>query len=341
MPLESFEQIVAQVNARLSAYFDEKRREAGGLSPRAGELLEAVAELTMRGGKRLRPIALHAGYRAVCESGEAANTSTAGAALELLQTYFLIHDDWMDGDEERRGGPAVHVTLARAHADRELGSSLAILAGDLAAGFAFELLHRAPFPTARRDEALAAFSRIHLEVVLGQQLDLLEHADVALTHHLKTGSYTVRGPLLLGALLGDASAPQLASLDRLGQPLGIAFQLRDDLLGTFGDPKITGKPAGHDLREGKQTALVAEARASVLPSEREPLERVLGNPAATASELAQACDLLVSSGVRARVETKLDALVQEASQVLAQAAFSSSGQQMLTALLARLARRDK
>ncbi len=338
---ESFEQVVQRVNAHLAAYFQEKRLETQRLSPRAGELVEAVAELTMRGGKRLRPIALHAGYRAVCPSGDAERTSAVSAALELLQSYFLIQDDWMDSDEERRGGPAVHIVLTRAHGDDKLGASLAILAGDLAAGFAFELLHRAPFPAARLPEGLAAFSRMHLEVVCGQQLDLLEHEDVALTHHLKTGSYTVRGPLRLGALLGDATPAQLDALERFGEPLGLAFQLRDDLLGTFGDPRITGKPAGHDLREGKQTVLVAEARASLGAADRERLERVLDHAEPSPREIAELTDLLVQSGVRARVEAKLDGLVAHASQVLAGAALAPEGTQMLEALLARFAQRDK
>ncbi|HEX2676446.1 MAG TPA: polyprenyl synthetase family protein [Polyangiales bacterium] len=338
---ETFEQVVQRVNAELATFLDAKREEARRVSPRAIELVDAVAELTMRGGKRLRPVALHAGYRSVCANGEAQCTSAASAALELLQTYFLIQDDWMDSDEERRGGPAVHVVLTRACGDERLGASLAILAGDLAAGYAFELLHRAPFPSARLQEGLAAFSRMHTEVVFGQQLDLLEHDDVALMHHLKTGSYTVRGPLRLGALLGDASAAQLDALDQLGQPLGVAFQLRDDLLGTFGDPQKTGKPAGHDLREGKNTVLVAEARRTLGAADKATLENVLENVEASTDEIAEVRDLLVRSGVRARVEAKLDALVAEASQVLDRAPFEAEGAGMLRALLQRFAQRDR
>lgn len=340
--VETFEQVVARVTAQLSTFFDEKQSEARAMSPRAGELVDAVRELTMRGGKRLRPVALHAGYRAVCERGEPERTSAAGAAIELMQSYFLIQDDWMDGDEERRGGPAVHVMLTNAAGgDRQLGASLAILAGDLAAGYAFELLHRAPFPAARAAEGLAAFSRMHTEVVFGQQLDLLEHDDVALTHHLKTGSYTVRGPLALGALLGDATPEQLTALERFGEPLGLAFQLRDDLLGTFGDPKITGKPAGHDLREGKHTVLIEEARASLGEAERDQLESVLDNAEPTPRAISDVTELLMQTGVRARVEAKLDGLLAQAAGALASAPFSPEGVQMLQRLLARFARRDK
>jgi geranylgeranyl diphosphate synthase type I len=280
--------VIARVNARLVSFFAEKRAEAQSRSPRAGDLVDAVADLTMRGGKRLRPCAIYAGYCAVAgpDAGSGANavdaTTEIAAAIELLQSYFLIQDDWMDDDEERRGGPSVHAALTKRHGDPQLGASLAMLAADCAVGFAFELLHSSRFPPARAADARAAFSAMHFEVVCGQQLDLLEHPDVMLTHHLKTGSYTVRGPLRLGALMGNASDEQLRALERFGRPVGIAFQLRDDLLGTYGDAGATGKPSGNDLREGKNTALVAEARAVLAGDERDRLERVLGQRHASA-----------------------------------------------------------
>lgn len=334
------EAVAARVNAHLGEFFEAQLARSKALSPRAAQLVEAVRELTMRGGKRLRPAALYAGFRAVHAEGDAALTSDASSALELLQTYLLIQDDWMDDDSERRGGPSVHVMLSRAHGDEKLGASLAILAADLAAGFAFELMSRAPFPPARLREGLDAFYAMHLEVLCGQQLDLLEHSDFALTHHLKTGSYTVRGPLKLGALLGNANAAQLAALDAFGAPLGVAFQLRDDLLGTFGDPARTGKPAGHDLREGKNTALVAEARATLAKRELEQLENLLEDAMPTSADITRITDMLIKQGVRTRVEARLDALVAEAKAALGSAPLASEGVALLQVLLQRVAQRD-
>jgi geranylgeranyl diphosphate synthase, type I len=331
---------VGQVNAHLGGFFEAQHARCMAVSPRAPELVDAVRELTMRGGKRLRPAALYAGFRAVSPGGDAAQTSDACSALELLQTYLLIQDDWMDDDSERRGGPSVHALLARAHGDEKLGASLAILAADLAAGFAFELMTRAPFPTARVREGLAAFYAMHTEVVCGQQLDLLEHPDFSLTHHLKTGSYTVRGPLKLGALLGDASQAQLDALDAFGAPLGVAFQLRDDLLGTFGDPARTGKPAGHDLREGKNTALIAEARATLPKPDLQFLESVLDDAMPTSASITKATDLLIRSGVKARVESRLATLITEARTALTTSPLSPEGIALLTLLLDRIAKRD-
>jgi geranylgeranyl diphosphate synthase type I len=336
----AFEQVVAAVNGRLDAFLTEQERIAAQISPRAPELVEALGQLTRRGGKRLRPVVLYAGYRAAGGGESVAPTLDACASLELLQTYLLIQDDWMDGDDERRGGPSVHAALRRAHGDAHLGESLAILAADLAAGFAFELIARAPFPSARLQEALATFGRMHFEVVSGQQLDLCKHDDVALTHQLKTGSYTVRGPLALGALLAGASPAQLAALERFGTPIGVAFQLRDDLLGTFGDKAAVGKPVGADLRAGKRTALIAEAYA-ILPShEREALERVLGKPHASDSDVHAATTLLERCGARRRVESRLAGLEQQARDALEDESLAPSGRALLAGLLEALLKRN-
>jgi geranylgeranyl diphosphate synthase type I len=329
-------QLVASVNAHLATFLDAQLQRARSVSPRAEELVAALASLTQRGGKRLRPAVLYAGYRAAGGAAEVDRILPACASLELLQTYLLIQDDWMDDDDQRRGGPSVHAALQAAHRDAHLGASLAILAADLAAGFAFELIGSAPFPASRLQEALTAYGRMHFEVVCGQQLDLCKHEDVALTHQLKTGSYTVRGPLALGALLADASRAQLDTLERFGSPVGIAFQLRDDLLGTFGDKLAVGKPVGADLRAGKQTALIAEAHAILAPSERAPLDNVLGRADATESELLAATQLLEQCGARARVEGRLSALQEEALLALEHPSLAPEGRTLLTELLSVL-----
>ena len=157
------------VDRILEGFFESKCEEATRLSPQAIELVTEVRKLTMRGGKRLRPIVTAAAYRAASGATDLTPTFEVGAALELLQTYLLIHDDWMDEDNERRGGPAVHYAFQEKHGDRHLGASLGILAGDLASTFGWELLLSANFPEARRDEGLALFVRIQKEVFAGQQ----------------------------------------------------------------------------------------------------------------------------------------------------------------------------
>jgi geranylgeranyl diphosphate synthase type I len=329
---------------RLEEFFADKQAHASELSPRAPELIGAVEDLTMRGGKRLRSLAIYAGYRATTpqvNEFDWQSIMTLGAAIELLQTYLLIQDDWMDGDEQRRGGPSTHAAMTRKFGDARLGASLAILAGDVAMGFAMELLHTTQFPPSRTLEALRSFGHMHMEVVFGQQLDLHAHEDVTLTQHLKTGSYTVRGPIALGAIMADANNTQMRTLVAFAQPLGIAFQLRDDLLAMFGDPAVTGKPVGHDLREGKHTALVAEARRLLSAPDRACLEAVLGNQAATAESVQAAIRMFEYSGARARVEGKLAARLSEARSALMSATcLVPDGVDMLMELLDRTARRS-
>ncbi|MEM9189768.1 MAG: polyprenyl synthetase family protein [Myxococcota bacterium] len=326
-------EVRTSVEARLHAFLEDKRQETQQLSEESVELVDAVRELTLRGGKRARPIVMAAGYHAV-GGGEAIEPLVdAGAALELLQSYLLIHDDWMDQDDERRGGPAAHVALAKAHQNEHLGASLAILAGDLASAYASELISEAPFPDARRAAGLRAFWRIQREVFFGQHLDLIASPDVDRMYDLKTGSYTVRGPLIVGALLAGASEAQLEALRNFAYPLGIAFQLRDELLGTFGDSNATGKPSGNDLRAGKLTHLVSLARTRIPAEERAPLEAVFGCRNAAQEKVNEATTLLESCGARQSVEERLDTLRKEASEALETASFKTERLTTVAALL--------
>lgn len=341
MSAQFVEEVRRAVDQDLSRFFDRERARARSLS---GDvmLVEALAQLTMRGGKRLRPAVLVAAYRAVRSDGSIDDVLGACSALELLQTYLLVHDDWMDQDDVRRGGPSVHAALRKEVGQPHLGDALAILAGDLGCAFAWELLLDARAMTAPSPAVLRAFSAIQREVVLGQQLDVMGSPDVTRMHQLKTGSYTVRGPLRLGALLAGATedGDAVRALDAFADPIGEAFQIADDVLGTFGDPKKTGKPAGNDLKVGKRTSLVLAAEQELDAAVRAPLTRVLGNAAATDAEVAAAAELLVTSGVKARVEQRLGGLVAQAEAALGSPALGSEGRQLLLDLAKILAHRS-
>jgi len=331
----------SRVDARLAGFFELKRLDAERISKESVVVVDEIASLTMRGGKRVRPAVLFAGLRCASDAATLADVLDACAALELLQSYLLIHDDWMDSDAERRGGPTTHVSLARHYADPHRGASVAILAGDLASAWSLELLAGARWPRGRELEGSRAFARMQEEVVLGQHLDVVGHRDVALVHHLKTGSYTVRGPLALGGILGDADEIQLDALEAFGEPMGIAFQLRDDLLGTFGDPAATGKPTGNDLRAGKRTALIEEAEKALFGTIRGPLDAVLGHAEATDEQIAVATKLLVDCGAKARVEARLDTMLEDAARALDGGTLRTGGVAMLRELRESLARRDR
>ncbi|MCB9666578.1 MAG: polyprenyl synthetase family protein [Myxococcales bacterium] len=333
------EDVLAGVGRFLQLFFSKKREQMLGLSPSSVLLLDAVADLTRRGGKRLRPMVLYAGARATCARPNESSLWLAGAALEMMQTYLLIHDDWMDQDNERRGGRSVHAHFADLTENNHLGASLAVLAGDLASAFAWEVMSECLHHDPLQPELLSQFARMHQEVVMGQHQDIGKSDDVYRMYDLKTGSYTVRGPLLLGALLGGAHREQLASLEAIAYPLGIAFQIRDDLLGTFGDRAVTGKPVGNDLRRGKFTALIAEAKNLLNAEEFKGLDALIHSSRVSEANIKHWIHVLENRGVRKRLEQKVQTLAEEAEMLLEHSPFDPTGRQFLNDIIHHLTHR--
>ena len=331
------------VEVRLALLLGEAVEGMGRCGPDAVAAIDALRALALRGGKRFRPVLIAAAHEACAGQGEGPTSEAvvlAGAAIELLQAYLLIHDDWMDGDLVRRGGPSVHAMLRSAYGDPAAGDAAAILAGDYASALAQQALLAMPIAPERVVAAGRAFAKVQREVIAGQLLDMrgAPAEGVEAMHDLKTGSYTVRGPLAIGAILAGANADQRAALDRFASPLGIAFQLRDDLLGTFGDPKATGKPAGNDLRRGKRTALVA---ALAEDADADPLtKRVLGVADASDADVAALVARMETSGARARVEGRLRELLAVAEGELAAAPLSALGKRWLLGAVKALGERE-
>ncbi|HTQ07357.1 MAG TPA: polyprenyl synthetase family protein [Polyangiaceae bacterium] len=284
------------VDLRLETFFADKLAQVAPYGPEVAALVASAARLGLRGGKRLRPTLLVAGYRVVLPEGDLEPALDAGLALELLHTYLLIHDDWMDGDALRRGGPTVHAELTKSFKSARLGEVTAILAGDLVASLATEVMGRVRAPAARGALLFEAFATMQVDAILGQVLDVAskDHEPEAM-YALKTGSYTVRGPLRLGALLGGAKPATLRALDAYAGPVGIAFQLADDLLSAFGNPEATGKALGNDVRAGKRTPLVLEA--------------AFGNARASDAQIKRALEVIERTGARRRTEERIEELL--------------------------------
>ena len=337
------DQVRADVDAKLAAFLEERATAdfVRGLDARAVVPIRAASELATRGGKRLRAVLLAASYEACGGVGGAAEVAWAGVSLEVLQTYLLIHDDWMDGDTVRRGGPSVHTALETTLGDAPLAAAAAILGGDYLCALALEALLRVPVPDANRLRALSTLARLQEEVVLGQLCDVLapdaEEKAIERGYDLKTGSYTARGPCRMGAALAGASADKLEELLAFAGPLGIAFQLRDDLLGTFGNPRETGKPAGNDLRRGKRTPIVADlvaaaARAKAEGEEPDFFSRVFGNENASDADVAEVVAYLRASGAETRVEQRIAALAGESRAALERSSLTARGKELLSAI---------
>jgi geranylgeranyl diphosphate synthase type I len=259
--------LVDAIEGTLASFLAAQVAALDAADPALGGLARTTRDLVRAGGKRLRPTFAYWGWRAVSDD-PVEPVLPALAALELMHTFALVHDDVMDESATRRGRPTAHRIFARQHGAR-FGESAAILVGDLCLVWADQLLARTPMPTATLFAVRARYDRMRVEAVAGQYLDVLGESDpgqwsidrALLVARLKTASYTVQRPLQYGlALAGPASPAIDDAFEQYGALVGEAFQLRDDLLGVFGDPAVTGKPAGDDLRSGKPTTLMLLAR---------------------------------------------------------------------------------
>jgi geranylgeranyl diphosphate synthase type I len=304
--------IRARVDAALEAFLLAQRSLLDGLGPEAFEPHDELSRVVGAGGKRLRPLFCYWGYRAAGRDDDEPIVKAA-ASLELLHTFAIIHDDVMDRSPLRRGQPATHVALA-GDGDEHLGVSSAILVGDLALALADTMLAGAGFSPEKLIAGLHWYNRMRTEVVTGQYLDLAASRSASIDEvtarriaSLKSGGYTVEKPLLIGAALGGAPDDTIAVLSAYGILLGEAFQLRDDVLGAFGDPAVTGKDADGDLREGKRTLLVARALEASGPDDKGFLLERLGREDLSAEDAERIRAIFRASGALASTQALIDA----------------------------------
>jgi geranylgeranyl diphosphate synthase type I len=322
----------ARVESALDAFVDEQAAVLAPLGSDAARLVDE-ARTSVSGGKRFRAAFCYWGHRAVRpDLGDADGEDAlvrACASLELLHASALVHDDVMDASDTRRGRPATHRTFEAEHRGagwrgnpEQYGTAAAILLGDLLLSWADELLRRCGLPFAEVAPALEVFDRCRSEVIAGQFLDVSVQArgradvDAAMTVlRYKSAKYSIERPLHIGAALAGAPASTMRALSDFGLPLGEAFQLRDDLLGVFGDPETTGKPAGDDLVEGKRTVLVALALDAASPADAALLDRSLGSPLSV-DQVAELRRIIDDSGAHAQVEEVIAALATRAVDAL-------------------------
>ncbi len=359
-PLKDQHRDPAQFRDEVSSIVDEAlQQERAKLDAISTDLDVLMAALTglMSGGKRLRPAFCYWGWRALAREEDLAEHDAgmlrAATSLEFLQACALIHDDVMDGSDTRRGLPAAHRAFQFEHERAKLtgnsamfGVGAAILLGDLCLAWADQLLFESGLPAAALLRAKPIFDVMRTELMAGQYLDLLEgaRADSSLPRartvvRYKSAKYTIERPLHLGAALAGASAQALADYSTFGLALGEAFQLRDDVLGVFGDPSQTGKPAGDDLREGKRTVMIALAFERASAQQAAVLQEHLGNPALTAEAIAQVQLVLEATGALAATEALIADGTTVALQSLDSMDINDQGRAALITLVDAATRR--
>jgi geranylgeranyl diphosphate synthase type I len=341
----------ARVQEALDTFAAGQRDRLAGAGPSAGILVDA-ALASASGGKRLRASFCSQGWLAA-GGDEDPRVVVAAASLEWLQASALVHDDLIDGSDTRRGRPSMHRHFAAEHRaagwrgdPHGYGSAAAILLGDLMLTWSDEMFRCCGLPAERVAAALPYLDACRSEVVAGQFLDVVAQAsgssDVQTAMrvlHFKSAKYTVERPLHLGAALAGADEQLIGALSRFGLPLGEAFQLRDDVLGVFGDEGRTGKPAGDDLREGKRTVLLAHAHIGADDAQRDLLDRLVGQPDLDAGQVEQLRAVIVDTGALQAVEEHIGELHDAAVAALDEAPVAAPARTSLRELAERSVRR--
>jgi geranylgeranyl diphosphate synthase, type I len=359
------------VSAEISAFLSEQSAVLDSVGP---ELVPVhlMASQLLCGGKRIRPAFCVWGYVAAAgipTEEELKPLLAAAGSLDVLHVSALIHDDLMDSSDLRRGRPAAHRQFEALHANAgwlgdsaAFGRAGAILLGDLLLMWSAQMLHGAGVDQSTLERALPIVEAMRTEVTCGQYLDMVAQAhplrkrapaigslkptielaldDASRVVEYKAARYTVQRPCQIGAALGGGTDDLYFALGAYGSPLGRAFQFRDDLLGVFGDPQVTGKPAGDDLREGKRTVLVAHAYAHAGDVGQKLLLQRLGDPALDDAGISELQQVIVESGARDTVESMINDYHERALKALHDTEITEEGRAGLTALADAAVRRE-
>ncbi|SDQ18943.1 polyprenyl synthetase family protein [Microbacterium sp. cf332] len=341
---------ISTVSQRLESFAAARRAEVIGLGTEAVDFVER-ALAAVAGGKRLRARFLTAGHAAAGGPETTADIAGVAASLELFHAAALVHDDLVDNSDTRRGRPASHRAIEAHHRSSgwlgdadAFGRAGGILLGDLLIAWSDDMLEDAIEASPHASDVRRQYAGMRRDVTVGQYLDVAEeaawstapdseHAQRALrVASYKSARYSVQQPLLIGAALGGATVAQRDALGRFGHAVGMAFQLRDDILGVFGDASVTGKPSGDDLREGKRTVLIAYARESSDSAARAELDAALGDRGLDDVSITRLQHAITASGAVERLEREIDRLAGEAEAALVGAPIDDGVSDQLRAL---------
>lgn len=324
----SLSHIARRVDTRLQSLLESERTRWSAFDPDLAQPIDEIARLVLAGGKRLRPAFCHWGFVGAGGNPDDPRVIDAGVAFELMHAFALFHDDVMDGSATRRGAPTTHVKMSQLHEEnswvgesRRFGEGAAILVGDLAFVYADQLLLGAPQPV------WSIWNELRVELNFGQYLDMLGSANserrLAKAERIcryKSGKYTIERPLHLGAVFAapEKAEQLLPALSAYGLPLGDAFQMRDDVMGAFGETSVTGKPVGDDLREGKPTPLMAMACAKANAAQLGILQLV-GNTLLDDAQVADVQIVIRETGALDQLEQLITSLTDEAIAAIGKA----------------------
>lgn len=348
MKLLSHQQLKHETDRRLERLFAQRVKQAAAIDERYAELLTEMGAFMARGGKRLRPYLTYLTYIGYGGNNTAAILDVA-ASQELFHNFLLIHDDIIDRDTTRYGGDNLtgrylqKLSQLQSLADRRhYADAVALLAGDTNAALALEQIVNSDFDDKVKLRAVKRMNQMIFEIVGGELVDVLLPLEPKLMMteprlrqiiRYKTTSYSFEAPMQLGAILAERDQDELKAISGFAEPLGLAFQLVDDLLGMFGDESVTGKPATTDLKEGKRTLLMSYGLELARDDDLEFLQTQLGNPAAGEPEHRRVCAILEQCGARAKVMQLADEQAKVAGKRLGDLGMSSEVHRALGAVI--------
>lgn len=359
------------IQNELDSFCSERRKEFAGISEDLFPLIDFATSL-MAGGKRFRAQFCYWSWVGHLENGSLTDVEqeralkamvSICAALEMFHAAALVHDDLIDQSDTRRGQPAVHKSFENLHKQNDwsgqperFGLAGSVLVGDLLLNWSSEIFGNALQYAPSREIELACraeFSRMRVEIMAGQYLDVLEenagaHREpseaVARANQVmlyKTAKYSIEAPLLIGAAFAGADFTARSEIEKFAIPLGLAFQLRDDVLGVFGDPKVTGKPAGDDLREGKRTVLIGLTREVLTGSVRNVFDEMLAARDINADQITFLQQTIIGAGALKKTETMIEELGSDSLQNLDSLELETTGKAALIELAKQVMNRDK
>lgn len=350
---EELKKFKIELEKILPQYLTEQVKKSAQISPKVKILAEEVKDMTMRGGKRIRAALFYYSYLAHNGKNkkEALRVSTA---MELMQTFLLIHDDIIDNDSVRRGGPTAHKSFEKIAEEfdkkidkRLFGISGALLAGDLACSMSNEIIADSEFRPKDIVRALKEFNQVYALEYYGEFLDIyseaqneIEEKDIILIHKLKTVPYTFNGPIKMGAILAEADEEKLKKLDTYIVSLGVAFQIQDDILGMFGSEEKLGKSTFSDLREGKKTLLILDALKCANSKQKKIITKNLGNSAVGLSELEQVRKIVVETGALNRSNKFVEKYIQKAIKSIELSGMKNESKDFFIGVAKYMAERD-
>jgi geranylgeranyl diphosphate synthase type I len=316
-----------QLTVSLKRFIQASRQ----IDPEYGEFARAITDLATRGGKRLRPLLVRLSHDLVAEENPGFDLVQASIYVELLHLFMLVHDDIADRDLRRYGGPTLEVVFQDrlqsrlGKTDKHFGTSLALIAGDLLHVLGNGVMIDADIPETVRLQTLRHMQRVLHQVIAGWHIHFWQNqiplVEASSERYLKgmelvSASYTVQGPLELGLILAEKQVEFSKPLNQLGYHVGMAFQIQDDILGVFGDPKVTGKPAGNDIREGKKTLLVLEAYDKASIAEKKVLEQIVGDPDISQKQLDSVKEIITTSQAFEHSKSQAHQHIENAIKIL-------------------------